>query len=255
MKNRSSIMKKLIYLDEPVYDEPEKYRQYVRTASEFSCTYCTITESESCGATFNIDHFRPQKLFPQYYATCSNLRYSCPRCNSYKRARWIEKESGCIRDCDKCKNKLCQRNSERFVDCLLEDPLVYMELGDDDKLYPIKDSKPADYTIKYLRLNRMQLIKLRKIRRHIYLWREELINQRDVISTQKNDIAEKQKIFQSCKDKLTKDTKSTQMVQIIETMFELLEMHIQKEECIIEEQLKKLDVLLINEYQADDVFK
>ena len=87
------------------------------------------------------------------------------------------------------------------------------------------------------------------------MWREELVNQRDVISTQKNDIAEKQKIFQSCKDKLVRDTKSTQMVQIIETMFELLQMHIQKEECIIEEQLKKLDILLINEYQADNVFK
>lgn len=87
------------------------------------------------------------------------------------------------------------------------------------------------------------------------MWREELVNQRDVISTHKDDIIEKQKIFDSCKDRMMQDTRSAQMVRIVETLFELLGMHIQKEECIIEEQLRKLDVLLINEYQADDIFK
>lgn len=252
MKN-SSIMKKLEYSNEPEFDEPEKYRQYLRKASGFSCSYCTITESESCGATFNIDHFRPKKLFPQYYATCSNLRYSCPRCNSYKRARWIEEESGCIRDCDKCKNKLCRKNFERFVDSLLENPLLFLELREDDKLYPIMNSKPADYTIKSLRLNRMQLIKLRKIRRHIYLWRKELVNQRDFITRHKNSIAEMKKRYESCKDKLMKDEKNIYIMRIVETLFELLEIDIQIEEYSIEEHLRKLDVLLINEYQSDDL--
>ena len=47
------------------------------------------------------------------------------------------------------------------------------------------------------------------------MWREELVNQRDVISAHKNDIVEKQKIFDSYKDRLMQDTKSFQMVRIV----------------------------------------
>lgn len=98
----NGIMPKLEYLNPPKYDQYPKYRDYLRKVTDFSCAYCTISESESPGATFNIDHFRPQKEFPSLEASCENLRYTCPRCNSYKRSRWIQRTAGCIRDCKTC---------------------------------------------------------------------------------------------------------------------------------------------------------
>lgn len=71
----NGIMPKLEYLNPPKYDQYSKYREYLRKATDFSCAYCTISESESPGATFNIDHFRPQKEFPSLEASCENLRY------------------------------------------------------------------------------------------------------------------------------------------------------------------------------------
>ena len=60
----NGIMPKLEYLNPPKYDQYPKYREYLRKVTDFSCAYCTISESESPGATFNIDHFRPQKNSP-----------------------------------------------------------------------------------------------------------------------------------------------------------------------------------------------
>jgi len=49
-----------------------------------------------------------------------------------------------------------------------------LELNDSCELISINGSKPGEYTIKYLRLNRTQLIKLRTVRRFIKLWKQEL---------------------------------------------------------------------------------
>lgn len=167
-------MKKIEYNNIPSENSYEKYREFLRISSDYSCVYCTIKESESPGATFNIDHFRPVKYFPQLKLKCENLRYSCPRCNSYKRDNWIKDKDGCIKDCIKCNTKACTKNVFRFIDCLVEDPNDYIELNDLCELISINDSKVAEYTIKYLRLNRKQLIKLRNVRKFLELWKQEL---------------------------------------------------------------------------------
>lgn len=255
MNSNSGIMKKIVYVNEPVYDDPEKYRDYIKKANEFSCAYCTITESESSGATFNLDHFRPKKLFPQYYSTCNNLRYSCPRCNSYKRARWIEEKNGCIRNCELCKNKVCDKNVERFVDNLKEDPADIFVIDDEGYLYSANNSKPADYTIKYLRLNRSQLIKLRKIRRYIDLWREELVELKANVSAQKINVLDNKKKFENLKSGTILEGRNGRLAEIVSKMFEMLELQLEQEECIIDEQIRKIDSLLINEYESDSVLK
>ena len=155
-----SVMHQLVYAKPPTYSRHSQYRDYLRLASQYACAYCTITESENPGATFNIDHFRPKTLFPSLKSTCQNLRYSCPRCNSYKSNRWISVDNGCIRNCEECERKVCKDNIDRFIDVLTEDPSAMLYLGEDNKLYACSGSKPADYTIRYLRLNREQLIKL-----------------------------------------------------------------------------------------------
>lgn len=124
----NGIMPKLEYLNPPKYDQYPKYRKYLRKATGFSCAYCTISESESPGATFNIDHFRPQKEFPSLEASCENLRYTCPRCNSYKRNRWIQRTAGCIRDCKTCTTHVCKENIPRFIDTLKELPSEHISL-------------------------------------------------------------------------------------------------------------------------------
>lgn len=170
----NSVMQKLKYDNIPSKNTYGNYRSYLKKVSNSSCSYCTITESESPGATFNIDHFRPIKYFPELKDECSNLRYSCPRCNSYKTDKWISNESGCIKDCENCHTKACKTDIFRFVNCLEEDPEKMIVLDEEEKLVAINGSKPAEYTIKYLRLNRLQLLKLRTVRRELDLWKEEL---------------------------------------------------------------------------------
>lgn len=188
-------MKKLKYTNIPSESPYGKYREYLRVVSEYSCTYCTITESESSGATFNIDHFRPQKYFPSLKDVCTNLRYACPRCNSYKKDNWISKTAGCIKDCFACNNKVCISDVHRFIDCLNEEPDKLIELNGKGELVPINGSKPAEYTIRYLRLNRAQLIKLRNVRRFIELWRQELLDMIKQAQNQIEDFEKQQKDF------------------------------------------------------------
>ena len=192
-------MHQLTYDSPPVYARYSSYREYLRLASKHSCAYCTITESESPGATFNIEHFRPDTLFHNLASACVNLRYSCPRCNSYKRDLWISEAEGCIRDCDNCTAKTCQKNTDRFIDVLTEDPSSMLYLGEDNKLYAFSGSKPADYTIKYLRLNRDQLIKLRFVRRFMDSWQHELIRQKKEAEAKLSKITSEQEEFLSRK--------------------------------------------------------
>lgn len=174
----NSIMPKLNYLNPPVHRTYSSYRDYLRTMSNFSCSYCTIRENESPGATFQIDHFKPKIYFPQLITSCNNLRYSCPRCNSYKSNIWISEINGCNRKCEDCTNKVCLQNVERFIDSLIENPEEFITLGENSLLYAINNYNPAVYTIKYLRLNRSQLVKLRHIRNFLDSWEKELVERK-----------------------------------------------------------------------------
>ena len=179
---------KLDYKDPPSYRTVESYRRYLRKTSNNSCAYCNISEAESSGATFNIDHFRPQALFSKLATECSNLRYSCPRCNSYKSDNWISVEEGCCRDCDVCTKHVCQTDVSRFIDVLKEDPSEIMRLGDDYKIYVYSGSKVAQYTIDYLRLNRAQLIRLRYVREFMDKWEQSLKDKLAEVQQNEEDI-------------------------------------------------------------------
>ena len=179
---------KLDYKDPPSYRTVGSYRPYLRKISNYSCAYCNISEAESSGATFNIDHFRPKILFSNLATECSNLRYSCPRCNSYKSDNWISVEEGCSRDCDSCTKHICQQDIPRFIDVLNEDPSQIMYLANDQKIYVCSGSKVAQYTIDYLRLNRMQLIRLRHMREFMDKWEQSLIEKLEEVRQNEEDI-------------------------------------------------------------------
>lgn len=247
----NGVMPKLEYLNPPEYDHYQKYREYLRKASNFSCAYCTISESESPGATFNIDHFRPQKEFDSLKATCSNLRYTCPRCNSYKRNNWIKRSAGCSRNCDACTIQACKENIPRFIDSLKEHPSVHLFLDENDILCAYDGSNPANYTIKYLRLNRAQLIKLRRTRRFMDSWLEELFQKRELAAKRLDALNQQKQNFLSAETVHGKSSGSTYVDMLI-TMYDLVITHAEQTVLIIDEEIRKLHTLMEMRSGSDD---
>jgi uncharacterized protein (TIGR02646 family) len=246
-------MKKLEYRAIPSEDNYEKYRESLREDSEYSCSYCTISESESPGGTFNIDHFRPIKHFPHLETKYENLRYSCPRCNSYKRCKWILNENGCIRDCIMCNTKVCNENIPRFINNLQEDPLNYMKL-DDDILIAIDNYKPAEFTINYLRLNRSQLVKIRSTRRFIDLWKHDLLEMLERATHQINHIEQQYDEFKTINMQAgcVLDNSNEQLLyKIAAIQFDMLLLQAYHYKKFIEAELHKLEYIENKRYGAD----
>lgn len=238
-----SVMHRLTYENPPSYRQYSSYREYLRKVSGYACAYCTITESENPGATFNIEHFRPEALFPDFVSVCDNLRYSCPRCNSYKSSLWIPMAEGCIRDCEKCTQKVCKTDIERFVDVLTENPGSMIYLGEDNKLYALSGSRPANYTIKYLRLNRSQLVKLRYVRRFMDSWHNDLLVKKKDAFERLTKIKDEQQTFLD--KRIAPSTQKEQTYHdAMETMYELLVMIAEESLSHIEEEIDKLSKLM-----------
>lgn len=61
-----------------------EYREVLRDDFYYSCGYCTLSECEAQGLTFEIDHYEPVALRPDLKNDYENLIYSCDECNSRK---------------------------------------------------------------------------------------------------------------------------------------------------------------------------
>jgi uncharacterized protein (TIGR02646 family) len=73
----------------PLYSHYRAYKKYLRIEFEHSCAYCSVREPEFGGsASFEIDHYAPQSLFPEKISDYSNLFYSCHVCNKSKGSFW-----------------------------------------------------------------------------------------------------------------------------------------------------------------------
>lgn len=236
------VMAKLQYIDPPKYGTYGRYREYLQKSTHYACAYCTISESEAPGATFNIEHFRPRKYFPDLSTECDNLRYSCPRCNSYKGDSWISEETGCSRNCKECSRHVCQENIPRFIDPMKEDPSKVIFLGEDDRLHAYADSKPANYTIEYLRLNRAQLIKLRHVRRFMDSWLEELESKRKKAEKSLNEIQTKQQHF--CNAIKNASGQNSPYQDVVSTMYEMMATQAEQSLLFINEEIRKLNTLI-----------
>lgn len=163
------------YINPPQYSSYRSYKSYIISNCTCKCSYCSIKESESVGSTFEIDHFRPKKIFPKLENDIYNLRLACRKCNLFKSDLWIDTSLGCNRDCGNCNNKICTKNIERFYDSMNEDVQSIMGMDEEFLLKPINNSNVSKYTIDKLRLNRKNLVDLRRNRFII----KELINQID----------------------------------------------------------------------------
>ena len=247
-------MQKLIYINPPQYRTYPSYRKYLREISHYSCTYCTVTESEALGATFVIEHFRPKSLFKDLECECTNLHYACPRCNSYKSDLWISNEDGCIRNCNNCGTHICQTNISRFVDCLTENPDELMYLKEDNKIYAYSGSFAAEYTIEFLRLNRAQLVKLRYVRRFMEDWCQELNIKLKNAEEHRCNISEKRQNFESVSiNKQSLSEKEHLQFMMSLTLYDMMIVQADQSILFIKSEISKLNHLIENRNGSDTV--
>jgi uncharacterized protein (TIGR02646 family) len=130
----------------PVRGGYEAFRPYVRGDFEECCAYCLLSELFAGGEdNFEIDHFRPRKLFPDALHDFYNLYYSCHPCNHIKHDKWP--------------SKALHELGIGFVDLCQDDFSDQFEICSDGTWKPLTQS--AAYTIDSLRLNRRHLVRLR----------------------------------------------------------------------------------------------
>jgi hypothetical protein len=140
--------------DPPIYADYKLYKQILREDFQHRCAYCLLHEGqEKLGGgfhSFQIDHFRPVKLFPYLVATYDNLYYACHWCNRAKWQTWPSEQQ--------------QAAQYRFVDPCAED--LYKDharlIPSTGKLEPL--TRPGDYSIREIRLNRKVFNDLRRDR-------------------------------------------------------------------------------------------
>ena len=124
------------------------FRPYVRYDFETRCAYCLV-EEVNCGGpeNYELDHFRPRSLFPEFEHDFYNIYYACHPCNLIKRAKWPSDE--------------LRKRGVYLVDLCASDFEEHFQQGDDG----VWEGKTlaARYTIDILRLNRPHLVRLRHL--------------------------------------------------------------------------------------------
>lgn len=85
------------------------YKEDLRRDFSSRCGYCDALDEFFGGIRgYQIDHFAPKSLFPEWLLEYQNLVYSCPICNRAKSNKWVGTEktvpndgsSGFVDPCD-----------------------------------------------------------------------------------------------------------------------------------------------------------
>jgi uncharacterized protein (TIGR02646 family) len=135
--------------DIPVLDNFQEYKPYLRQDFHYVCVYCRVHENELGGPRiFTVEHYRPKDHFPYLLTDYTNLLYACAVCNSFKREDWHD---GDPLTCEKGYLDPCQHDYDMYFSYTAEHKI-------EGRI------SCARYMIKRLRLNRRQLIKLRRLR-------------------------------------------------------------------------------------------
>lgn len=142
-----------------VKKDGEKYLTYSAYYDEIAedcqnrCVYCDVLAAEIGGESMNLDHFRPQKHFPELGAEPTNLVLSCPKCNQLKSDWWPEKDG------------TANGGQNGFVDPFSEHMLTYIKVENSGLMTSLKI--PSQYMIDLMALNRptrQQIRRSRKVR-------------------------------------------------------------------------------------------
>lgn len=122
------------------------FRPDVRKDFERCCAYC-LRHEDHCGGVdhFELDHFKPQKRFPDLINEFSNIYYCCHRCNKRKSVSWPKEQE--------------QVAGYYFVDLCHDDFETHYQLRSDGRLELLTTA--AKYTEKTLKLNSPELVRER----------------------------------------------------------------------------------------------
>ncbi len=178
--------------DPPPESNYRQYKQLLREDFDCRCAYCLLHEGDTYGGgfhNFQIDHFRPRTKFRELINTYSNLYYSCRWCNRAKDETWPSDEE--------------QQRGFAFVDPCVEDLYTTHSKLNPNTGKLTARSKPGEYTIREIRLNRRMFKKLRK----------ERIEAQEIIQSTQTRISRleaqrhpKLELISSLKDKVTQLT-------------------------------------------------
>lgn len=131
------------------------YRKYLRYDFYYSCAYCSMSECEAHGISFEIDHYEPVSAAASFKGTdlnaYENLMYSCEICNGRKS--------------DICPPPEARKNGLRFFRIDMEPRSDHFRLEGNEL---VGTTEVGRFTIDYVDLNREGLKKLRDIRRNLY---------------------------------------------------------------------------------------
>lgn len=123
------------------------FRQKIREDFRECCAYCLLHEIMLGGEeSFEQDHHRPQRDFKHLVDEYKNMYWSCKVCNKNKSCHWP-------------KPKLV-KSGRIFIDTTVDDFATHFKELDDGTWHPL--TKAAEYTLEKIRLNRKNLLIIRK---------------------------------------------------------------------------------------------
>ena len=124
------------------YYEYSHYRGETYADCQNRCVYCDVVSSELGFEGLVLDHFRPQKKFPNLINNPSNLVSSCQKCNRLKSDHWPIDVA----------NVETHDDVVGFIDPFLPGRAQYFQLESSGKINANRG--PATYLIGLLLLNR-----------------------------------------------------------------------------------------------------
>jgi hypothetical protein len=148
-----AITRRLAYktkIDGTKYASYSAYYDEIAQDCAHRCVYCDVLIAEVGGESMHLDHFRPQKYFPELGNDPCNLVLACPRCNQLKSDWWPEKEG------------TANGGLNGFVDPFKEPMLKYVDVDNAGNLRPL--SHPSRYMIDLMALNRPTRRNIRRAR-------------------------------------------------------------------------------------------
>jgi len=125
------------------------YRAYHEEISEdcnFRCVYCDILLRENGGEGMHLDHFRPQKSFPELSKSPENLVLACAKCNLLKSDFWPDENL----------------SPSHFIDPFTITRADHFNVIEDGKVLGL--SAQSNYMINIVSLNRLSRCTVRKMR-------------------------------------------------------------------------------------------
>jgi hypothetical protein len=128
-----------------------RYRAEIRADCVRRCVYCDCPEDLlGGGPMMELDHFRPQKHYPDLDNDPTNLVYSCRSCNNKKRADWPAGKGAAA----------THVGGEGYLDMFAVQRNIYLHVVDSGELQALQP--PAMYLIRRLALNRPLMRYLRR---------------------------------------------------------------------------------------------